>query len=577
MNGMRGLASIFVACALASVAAPARSQQVVPSATPDVSIVARGSVYAIAKDPSGGTIIGGLFTGVAGVPRSNLARLAPDGSVDPAWAPRVYGVVRSIAVDASGDVFVAGDLRSVDGITRIALAKIRASGVVDPDWAPEVSSLQLLGIAVDGRGGVIIIGAFSSVNLVTRHNIARLYADGAGALDLSWAPVVAGARAVAVGSDGSVFVAAGIGETGSYMRRIMRISPQGAASDAWGPLMDDPVFSLVSDMDGKLYAAGTFTLVGGFAQAHLVRLSETSGEVDATWRPSVPTMPRSIATGGEGVVHVAGSGYVSALDTSGGGSTIWSVAAQGDVFSLLARNAGNVLAGGNFFKLAGDMRLGLAHIAGGALVEGSADVTSRASVNAILAAPDGGTYVGGFFHKVGGEPRYHAARFDADGGLDPDWQPSFDGVVNLLAKSPDGGLYAAGGFSHVGTAERSRIAKLDPAGAPHAAWRADISGTPFALAVGSEGDVFVGGSIHSVQGIPRRNLAKMNGQSGALDLDWNPAPNDWVTHLAVHGDSVYVAGAFHINGSSGPGSIGGQPRELIAKLHASGPGDAHAD
>ncbi len=577
MNGMRGLASIFVACALASVAAPAKAQQVVPSATPDVSIVARGSVYAIAKDPSGGTIIGGLFTGVAGVPRSNLARLAPDGSVDPAWAPSVHGAVRSIAVDASGNVFVAGDVTSIDGVQRSRLAKIRPSGAVDPDWAPSVSGQKVRGVAVDGRGGLIVVGSFSAIDLFTRYNVARLDAEGAGALDLSWAPEVSGASAVVVGSDGTAFVAASVGEPAQGMRRIARITTQGTVDADWGPSMNDPVQSLALGADGRLYAGGGFTSVDGLSRSRLLRMSATGGEVDPEWVPSVPGTPNAIAVAGDGTVHAAGRGFLATLDGSIGSSPSGSTALPGEVFALLPDDTGTVLAGGDFFTLAGHTRLGLARLAGGMLLDGSPDVTSPGSVNALLAAPDGSTYIGGFFHKVAGEPRHHAARLDAGGRLDPQWRPSFNDTVNLLAHAPGGGIYAAGYFVRVGDVERWRIARLDGDGVVDASWRADISGTPYALAVGQEGGVFVGGQLYAVQGIPRRFLAKVSGASGTLDLEWDPAPNDLVTHLAAHGESVYAAGYFEPRDEENPVSIGGQPRSRIAKLHASGAGEAHVD
>src|SRR5689334_4241698 len=44
-----------------------------------------GRVFAIALQEDGGILIGGEFTSVGGTPRYKIARLHPDGSVDPTF------------------------------------------------------------------------------------------------------------------------------------------------------------------------------------------------------------------------------------------------------------------------------------------------------------------------------------------------------------------------------------------------------------------------------------------------------------------------------------------------------------
>src|SRR4051812_44669235 len=66
-----------------------------------------GDVHAVAADGSGGWYLGGEFTAVGGQARTNLAHVAADGSVDPAWAPTTGGAVQAIAVSGS-TVYVGG-------------------------------------------------------------------------------------------------------------------------------------------------------------------------------------------------------------------------------------------------------------------------------------------------------------------------------------------------------------------------------------------------------------------------------------------------------------------------------------
>ncbi len=74
-----------------------------------------GEVRAVAPDGAGGWYIGGLFDSVGGLPRSNLAHIRPDKSVDPDWAPAVNATVHAITVH-SGVVFVGGAFTVVNGL-----------------------------------------------------------------------------------------------------------------------------------------------------------------------------------------------------------------------------------------------------------------------------------------------------------------------------------------------------------------------------------------------------------------------------------------------------------------------------
>src|SRR5215212_3494920 len=62
---------------------------------------AEGVVNAIVADGSGGWYLGGDFRSLGGVPRTDLAHVLPDRSVDPNWAPTTDGTVRALALGAT--------------------------------------------------------------------------------------------------------------------------------------------------------------------------------------------------------------------------------------------------------------------------------------------------------------------------------------------------------------------------------------------------------------------------------------------------------------------------------------------
>jgi len=79
-----------------------------------------GIVFAVLSDDAGGYYIGGRFRSVGGVGRGNLAHILPDGSVDPAFAPRLDREVLALA-------------KSPDRLYRVRLvARSRGGRVMGP-------------------------------------------------------------------------------------------------------------------------------------------------------------------------------------------------------------------------------------------------------------------------------------------------------------------------------------------------------------------------------------------------------------------------------------------------------------
>src|SRR5437763_8907139 len=81
------------------------------------------TVDAVIADGSGGFYIGGDFTHVGGLARSDLARIVADGSVDPSFDPDANGPVSALAV-AGNRVFVGGDFTAIGGRTRHRIAAV---------------------------------------------------------------------------------------------------------------------------------------------------------------------------------------------------------------------------------------------------------------------------------------------------------------------------------------------------------------------------------------------------------------------------------------------------------------------
>ncbi len=144
---------------------------------------ANSTVYAVALQSDGKVIIGGDFTVFNGQPRTRLARLNPNGSLDASFDPNASldSTVRAILVQPDGRILVGGTFTSADGVPRNYLARFNVNGSLDTGFLADPlpgadNSVYALAQQVDGR--ILVAGDFRRFNDVTRNRLTRLNPDG---------------------------------------------------------------------------------------------------------------------------------------------------------------------------------------------------------------------------------------------------------------------------------------------------------------------------------------------------------------------------------------------------------------
>lgn len=179
------------------------------------------------------------------------------------------------------------------------------------------------------------------------------------------------------------------------------------------------------------------------------------------------------------------------------------------------------------------------------------------------SVPDGngGWFICGSFTHIGGQPRKYLARINANGSLHP-WNPAPNEAVNAIERS--GSYLIAGGlFSQIGGAARSNIAILDGNTGLATSWT--LSGTVFNsypasirdLAV-DQNTLYVVGEFWYAGGCwCQQHAVGVDLQTG-MPTAWDPAPNQRVYGIELDGFDVFLAGAFD--------TIGGQPRASLARV-----------
>jgi hypothetical protein len=141
------------------------------------------------------------------------------------------------------------------------------------------------------------------------------------------------------------------------------------------------------------------------------------------------------------------------------------------------------------------------------------------------------------------------------------FDPNANGGVSVVVVQPDGKILIGGDFTTLSpnggvTVTRNRIARLDSDGTLDTAFNPNASATVRAFAFQADGKILVGGvfnGANSIGGQPRNRIARLDATTGLAD-SFDPNANSAVLSIAVQADGKILVRGFFTN-------IGAQPRE----------------
>jgi len=267
-------------------------------------------VNAIAVQPDGKIVIGGVFTNARGVTQNNVARLNTDGSLDTGFNTGsdigVNGSVRSIAIQGDGKILVGGTFTTARGVTQNRIARLNTNGTLDTGFNTGSNigcNGQVEAVAIQGDGKIVVGGQFTTARGITQNRIARLDTDGS--LDFGFnvggtIGVNGNVWSVAVQSDGKILVGGAFTTArGITQNRIARLNTNGTRDDQFnfspgGAIgvggAGTQVRAIAIQGDGKMVLGGTFTTARGFTQNRITRL-DTFGLLDTGFNLGSPDGP----------------------------------------------------------------------------------------------------------------------------------------------------------------------------------------------------------------------------------------------------------------------------------------------
>ncbi len=136
------------------------------------------TVYGLAIQPDGKILLGGDFINYNASPMSHIARVNPNGSVDPGFfvGNGPNDGVSAIAVQSNGKILIGGVFTAYDGVQSNRIMQLNADGHPDTanfkigTGAPD----RVFCITIQPNGKIIIGGMFTNYNGTPRRRIARL-------------------------------------------------------------------------------------------------------------------------------------------------------------------------------------------------------------------------------------------------------------------------------------------------------------------------------------------------------------------------------------------------------------------
>lgn len=460
--------------------------------------------------------------------------------------PNANGTIRAFVVQADGKILIGGEFTVVQGITRNRLARLNPDGTLDTGFDPNVNYF-VFALALQPDGKIIAGGLFTGVApnggaTVTRNNIARFNADGT--LDATFDPNLNNfIFSIVVQPDGRIIAGGGFtsaapnGGAAVTRNHIARFNTDGTLDTAFDPNVSDEIYSIAIQSDGRILIVGNFSAI-----------TPNGGTGYIRWR-------------------------IARLNANGTLDTTVNLGVNHEAYTVAIQSDGKFLVGGLF---TGVLFNGGAFATRNRIVRFNADGTLDTAFNpnanntvlSIVIQPDGKILAGGNF--TGFSPNGGAAvtrnnmtRINLDGTLDAVFNPNVNGQVDSMAVQLDGKILVGGIFTTVGGQTRNRAARLERNGLLDRTLDLNTVGSAvFTISTQPDGKIIIGGDFTNILGTARSNIARLNAD-GTLDTAFNPNANSSVYAIAVQSDGKIIVGGVFT-------SINGQTRNNIARLNADG-------
>ena len=171
-----------------------------------------GEVLKTQIDENNKILVAGDFTEYNGTPVNRIVRLNPDGTIDNTFnvGTGANAKVNTIQLDENNKILIAGDFTEYNGTAINRIARLNPDGTIDPTFNVGTgANHEILDIAIESDNRILIGGRFTEFNDVDVQYFVRIEEDGGLADVEAWSPDEIGIFAWYDAADESVFTLEG--------------------------------------------------------------------------------------------------------------------------------------------------------------------------------------------------------------------------------------------------------------------------------------------------------------------------------------------------------------------------------
>lgn len=450
-------------------------------------------VKAILSHPNG-LYLGGSFSAVQGVSRSNLAALDPITLELKSWNPIANNRV-DVLYAVEDTLYLGGLFTQLQGQTRGRIARFAGDTDQPDSWAPNFNG-WVRAIAHYGDD-LYVGGAFTEVSGQPRSRVTSL--DRVTGLVTGW-DLGVNQQVGALAVHGNRLIVGGIfTEVGTVLQRgVCAIDLNNWQLSNWDPIAQSTVSVIRSTGDGsQVLLGGSFLTLGGQKAHNLARIDLSSG---AAWPADAQI-----------------KGIVRAISIT----------------------SDRLFVGGDFTHVQGQDQVGLAalHPTSFGLLPNFPDTDSRV----FALYPHGNhLYIGGHFTKLGVLSRTNLASLNLSTGMPTEWNPGTDGIVFDFAGN-ESRLFASGTFQTVEGQTRNSVAAFELQTGGLLSWDISVNGPVYGMHLEND-TLFIGGSFSEAAGWETAGLARIHWPT-ATASNWSVLVyGGSVLSLEKSGNQLFTAG-----------------------------------
>ncbi|MDW8417772.1 MAG: T9SS type A sorting domain-containing protein [Chitinophagales bacterium] len=471
--------------------------------------------------PDSSVIVIGRFFFANNQKIAGIARVFPDGTIDPAFNTGTGADehVNVVARQPDGKLIIGGDFVMFNGVLKNRIARLNPDGSLDNSFNTGSGfSFSVYDIKVLSTGKILVAGGFTHYNGDLVNGLVRLNPDGTrDTTFLIGSAANNNVYDVDELPDGRIIVAGHFTIfNGDTVGRILRLHPNGTRDTTFKTLnggADNIITSAYVTVGNKVVIGGFFNNYDGSPSNRIARLN-SDGSLDATFN--------------------VGTGF------------------NNNVNEICIQPDGKVLATGNFTSYAGSAINRIVRINN----DGTRDLSFQPggglnlSCNSVFMAHDDRIYVGGTFTIADSFARIRFVRLLPDGKVDQTFnrESHFSAFTNVVDMQSDGRLIVAGAFFKYHDITKARIIRYNHDGTLDLSFPAGSGANDqiTAIAIQTDDKIVIGGNFTTIHGVARNRLARLNAD-GSLDTTFNVGTgfNGAINKIAIDSlGKIYVGGAF---------------------------------